>query len=110
MAETLTVVTKRTDMATQPQLDSVTVIGMPPWKIVLVRSVRVYLMTLLGLLGAAGIGVTTYTAVTLHTAITMMQTAGTCALVAIGPALVSAGWNAVELLAKWDTTSPQLRA
>jgi hypothetical protein len=110
MGETSTVVTERSDMTTEHQLNQVLVVGMSPWKIVLVRSLRVYLMSLTGLLGAAGIGVTADVGVTMHAAVTMLQAVGACLVLALGPALVSAAWNTIELLKKWDASHPMLRA
>ena len=108
--ETKTVVTERAEMVTDKQASAVSVVLMPPWKIVLVRSARVYLMTLSGLLGAAGIGITKDVGVTMNAAVTMLQATGACVVLAFFPAFVSAVWNAYELLMKWDATSPQLRA
>lgn len=110
MDETKTVVTERTDMITVKQVDRVQVVLMTPWKIVLVRSARVYLMSFAGLLGTAGIGVTADVGVTMHAAVTMLQAIGACAVLALGPAIASAAWNALELFKKWDASFPELRA
>jgi hypothetical protein len=111
MAEdTTTVVTERAGMITEHQMSQVLIVAMPPWKIVLVRSTRVYLMALTGLLGAAGIGVTADVGVTMHAAVTMIQAVGACVVLAAGPALVSAAWNTLELFKQWDASHPELRA
>lgn len=110
MADTSTVVTERVNMTTVKQTDKVQVVLMPPWKIVAIRSARVYLMSLIGLLGAAGIGVTADVGVTMHTAVTMLQVTGACVVLALGPTIISAAWNTIELLKKWDASFPELRA
>lgn len=105
-----TLVTQRADMTTEKQLNSVTIVAMPPWKIVLVRAFRVYLMALVGLLGTAGIGVTASVGISLGAAVTMLKVIGICMIISLGPAIVSAAWNTIELLKKWDATAPQMRA
>jgi hypothetical protein len=95
---------------TDKQVAQTTIIAMPPWKIVLIRASRVYLMALSGLLTAAGIGVTTAVGVTMGAVVTMLQVVGVCMLVSLFPAFASAVWNTYELLKKWDETFPQMRA
>ena len=77
-----------------------------PWYVmILVRVVRVYLMTLLGLLGVGATGQLPATAAPDFAHVLLAA-----ALTAIGPAVVSAIWNATELLAQLDIRQPQLRA
>jgi hypothetical protein len=106
--EPLTVVTAR-DSATDARLKKTIMVLMAPWKIVAVRAARVYLQSLVGLL-------TTFLSGAAHAA-GVSTTAGdfygmflTCASLAVAPAVMSALTNTVELLNKWDETSPQLRA
>jgi hypothetical protein len=107
--ETKTVVTERAEMKTDRQLDSVTVVSMPPWKITLVRAVRVYLQTLLALLTVAGSGAASAIGVTL-TAPDFWHVLLACASIAVAPAAISLIQNSIELLAKLDATNPSLRA
>lgn len=107
--ETKTVVTERPEMTTDRQLNSVTVVSMPPWKIVLVRTTRVYLMTLVGLLTVTGTPFGSAVGLTLS-APDFFGWLLTCASVSVGPAVISLIQNAIELLAKLDATNPGLRA
>jgi hypothetical protein len=106
--EPLTVVTARAGN-TDAKIASTIIVLMQPWKIVAVRAARVYVQSLAGLLttflsGAAhAAGITT-------TASDFYGMFVTCAGMAVAPAVMSALWNTVELLNKWDETSPQLRA
>jgi len=108
--EVKTVVTERNGMTTEKQMNSVTVVGMPAWKIVAIRAARVYLMTFTGLAGTAGVGVTAAVGVTFSSAVTMLQALGVCAILSLGPALVSAAWNTLELSKQWDASHPEMRA
>jgi len=107
--ETKTVVTERAAMTTDKQLNSVTVVSMPPWKIVLVRATRVYLMTLVGLLTVTGTPLGASVGLSLA-APDFFSWLVTCASVSVAPAVISLIQNAAELLAKLDATNPTLRA
>jgi hypothetical protein len=107
--ETKTLVTERSEMVTERQLNSVTVVSMPPWKIVLVRAIRVYLQTLVGLLGALSSGAAATVGVTL-TAGGFYHLFVACASIAVAPAVMSILLNSAELLAKLDASNPALRA
>ena len=109
MADTLTVVTERPTMTTDKELNSVTVIPMKPWQIVMVRTVRVYLMTLVGLLTVTGTPIGSSVGLTL-TATAFWPWLVTCASVSVAPAVIALLQNAIELLAKLDATNPTLRA
>lgn len=107
--ETRTVVTERAEMVTDKQASNVAVVLMLPIRIVLVRAARVYLQTLIGLLGAFGLGVATDVGVTM-TAGTFGHTLMACGSLALAPAVMSVLQNTVELLAQVDAKSPQWRA
>lgn len=107
--DTKTVVTERPAMVTEKQLNSVTVISMPPWKIALVRCARVYLQSLVGFLLAAGTGLTAAVGLTMPVG-DFGKLLVTCASLAIAPAAISLIQNVIELLAKLDATNPTLRA
>jgi hypothetical protein len=107
--DTKTVVTERPAMVTEKQLNSVTVISMPPWKIVLVRCCRVYLQSLVGFLLATGTGLTSAVGLTMPVQ-DFGQLLLTCASLAVAPAAISLIQNLIELLAKLDATNPELRA
>jgi hypothetical protein len=110
MAEaTSTIVTARADMATDHQLSKVAVVLMAPVKIVFVRALRVYLQTLIGLLGAFGLGAASEVGVTM-TAGTFAHTLLACASLALAPAIMSVLQNTVELLAQVDARLPKVRA
>lgn len=109
MPETSTVVTERVGMVTDRQVDSVAIVLMTPVKIVVVRALRVYLQTLVGLLTALGSGVAASVGVTL-TAGDFWHLLAACSSIAVAPAVISAITNTVELLAKWDASHPELRA
>ena len=87
--------------ANQPNvlLKTITPVG-----VILVRTARAYLQTLLGLLAA---GVATDTLLPAHDFQTLFMT---CASLSVGAAVVSAIQNAVELLARLDQSLPTLRA
>jgi hypothetical protein len=105
-----TVVTERQE--TKPIDDAVAVtpgstpnvrlIAMQPFKIVLVRSARVYVQGLIGFLVAAGFGIVNQDG----------TPAGTmdAAKLATAPAVMSVLQNVAELLAKVDVNYPQTRA
>lgn len=107
--ETKTVVTERAEMVTDKQASAVSVVLMLPIRIVLVRAARVYLQTLIGLLGAFGLGVATDVGVTM-TAGNFWHTLIACGSLALAPAVMSVLQNTVELLAQVDAKSPQWRA
>ena len=103
-----TIVTARSDM-TDHQLSKVAVVLMAPLKIIAVRASRVYLQTLIGLLGAFGLGVASEVGVTM-TAGTFWHTLVACGSLALAPAVMSILQNTVELLAQVDAKLPQMRA
>jgi hypothetical protein len=110
MADTTTIVTERVGMVTEHQMNRVLIVLMTPVKIVLVRSVRVYLQSLTGLLTALGVpGVASTVGVTLqfhdfwHLVIA-------CSSLAVVPAFMSALMNTYELFKGWDASHPELRA
>jgi hypothetical protein len=111
--ETKTVVTERTEMTTDKELASVTIVSMPPWKIVLVRASRVYLQAILTFLTANGTGATAKVGEVIGLAIPVMdfyQVLLMSASMAVAPAVGSILQNTIELLAKLDATNPALRA
>jgi hypothetical protein len=87
----------------------VKIVWMTPVRIVLVRAARVYLQTLVGLLGTIGTGITAGLGVTL-TAGDFWHTLVACASIAVAPAVMSILLNTAELLAKLDESNPGLRA
>jgi len=107
--ETKTVVTERPEMTTDKELNSVTVISMPPWKIAGVRALRVYIQTLVGLLIATGTGAAAAVGVTMSAG-DFAHTLLVCGSIAVAPAAISLLQNIAELLAKLDATNPGLRA
>lgn len=114
MDDLKTVITKREESAVPAAeannaLGGVTVIQMPAWQIALVRTARVYLQTLVGVLIAGGTG--------LAGAVGVQMPAGdfsrmliSAASLAVAPAAVTFIQNVIELLAKLDTLKPTLRA
>jgi hypothetical protein len=109
MDETKTVVTERTDMTTDKQANSVTVVLMTPLKIIAVRATRVYLQTLVGLLGAFGSGAAAMVGVNI-TAGDFFHTVVVCAGLSVMPAAMSVLQNTLELFKKLDASYPELRA
>jgi hypothetical protein len=107
--ETKSVVTERVGMVTEHQMNRVTVVLMTPIKIVLVRAARVYIQTLVGLLGALGTGAAATVGVTL-TAGGFWHLLVACSSIAVAPAVMSILLNSGELLAKWDAAYPEMRA
>ena len=106
---TSTIVTARADTLTDHHLAAVVIVVMAPLKIIAVRALRVYLQTLIGLLGAFGIGVASEVGVTM-TAGNFWHTLVACGSLALAPAIMSILQNTLELLAKVDATLPQVRA
>jgi hypothetical protein len=109
MAETLTVVTERVGMRTDKQMNAVVVVPMRPWRIVLTRTVRVYLQSLAGLLLLLG----TNTVVSLGTDVTghdLWTTCKSAVIVAGFTALATLIQNSLELWWKVDASNPALRA
>jgi len=104
-----TVITARADVSTDHQLSKVVIVLMPPLRIIAVRASRVYLQTLLGLLGAFGLGAAADLGVTMAPG-TFWHTLMTCAGLALAPAVMSILQNTAELLARVDTNLPQMRA
>lgn len=109
MADVTTVVTARAETTTDAQLAKVTVITMPPWKIVLVRAARVYIQTLVATIGAFLTPLGSVLGVSLS-ATDFLHTMLTCAGIAVGPAIMSILMNCLELLKKWDESHPMMRA
>jgi hypothetical protein len=90
----------------RPQLGEVARVRPLPWYAMIgVRVARLYLMTLLGLLGAGQTGVID----PVNALAFAVQLKG-AALAAIGPAVVCLLWNATEILAQLDVRKPELRA
>jgi len=107
--ETKTVVTERAEMHSERQLNSVTVVSMPPWKIALVRATRCYIQSFAGLLLAIGTG----TVASLGMKITrsdVLHTVASCAILAAFAAAASLLQNTVELWFGVDATNPKMRA
>lgn len=109
--ETKTIVTQRASMpdsvvAVTPETSptDVHVVAMPWWQIVGVRVIRTYLTTLIGLLSAAGVGADN--GILPHEFMPLLMTS---AKIALAPAVMSLLLNTVELLARVDTSFPQLR-
>lgn len=84
---------------------SVTVVAMPWWQMLMIRVLRVYLMTLAGLLPADGLGM-----IELSKAGSAWQHIGMAAYVATAPAFASLLWNAIEFLTNLDVSRPGWRA
>jgi hypothetical protein len=84
---------------------SVTFEFIAPFKLVLVRVVRTYLQTLLGLLTAGMAGGATG----LLPFVDFQDLLVKSASLAIAPAVVSAIQNVLEVMAKWDESKPELR-
>lgn len=84
------------------------------WAQVLIRVVRTYLQTVVGLLLGAGFGVAAAHAA--EVVVPDMPAKGFIVLLlaamsaAIGPAVVCLIHNAIEILTKLDVTNPELRA
>jgi hypothetical protein len=109
MAEDIkTVVTERKETTTDRQLQNVEVVSMPWWKIVLVRAGRVYLMSVVGLLGAVGTGAASASGVQMPVG-DFSTLLVACLGASLGPAVVSLLTNGAELLARLDQTNPQMR-
>jgi hypothetical protein len=108
VADTLTVVTERTGMVTDHQAAGVSVVLMAPWQIILVRALRVYLQTLVGLLTALGTGAAATVGVSLSVG-DFWHLLLASASIAVAPSVMSVLLNTIELLAKIDATNPQLR-
>jgi hypothetical protein len=86
---------------------SASVIAIPIWQRVAARTIRVYLITILGLLGASAAGGTgTFDPLP---AGAFFEKLAHAASYAIGPAVVALLWNLVELLGKLDERFPKLR-
>jgi hypothetical protein len=113
MEEVKTVVTERAGVeaaaSAASNVGAVTVIPMPAWQIAGVRTLRVYVQSLLGFLTAAGTGYAT--------AIGVMMPVGDfshlfviSASLAVAPAAFTFLQNVIELLARLDATNPTLRA
>lgn len=77
--------------------NAVTVKSMPAWQMIAIRVARMYLQTVVGFLGAEGVGVD------------LGGLAGVF-LLALAPTIVSLLHNTLEILTKLDVTHPQLRA
>lgn len=107
--EIKTVVTERTNLLTEKQLDKVEIIPMPWWKIVLVRAGRVYLMSVVGLLGSVGTGAAAASGMQMPVG-DFSRLFLACAGASLGPAVISLLTNGAELLAKLDQSHPSLRA
>ena len=108
-----TLVTRRAETAddvaaTNAQPDGVTIVARPAWMIMLVRTARVYLQTLVGILLAGGTGVAGAVGVNLpmHDFVSLFWSA---AGLSLAPAAITLIQNAIELLAKLDVTAPTLR-
>ncbi|HND25052.1 MAG TPA: hypothetical protein PK229_12085 [Rhodocyclaceae bacterium] len=92
-----------TIVATPAHMPDLMVRVMSPISIVLVRALRVYLQTAVGLVTTGALA---------HDLVPAAQALGSwqvAASLAVGPALVCAAQNALELLARLDETMPQLR-
>ena len=88
---------------TAADIPNVTIVTMPWYLAALVRAARVYIMTLLGLLGASATGIAPVAFSDFSVALlSALQTA-------VAPAIVSLLWNTGELLSKLDETRPELR-
>lgn len=105
--EVKTVITDRSD-GPRGNFDAI-LIRLTPLRIVLTRATRVYLMSLLAALALQGVTQVFDPAngMPVSQFLTVFINA---ASVAAGPAVVSALWNTVELLAKLDERAPELRA
>lgn len=110
MAEEIkTVVTERGPNKNSMTAADVDIVTMPWWQIILVRAARVYLMSVIGLLGSVGTGAAAASGVQMPVGdFTTLLVA--CLGASIGPAVVSILTNGAELLAKLDQTKPELRA
>lgn len=84
-------------------LPDVIVQAMSPFAIILVRAARVYLQTAVGLVTTGAL------AGTLVPAAAVFSDWRIALSVAIGPALVCAAQNTIELLARLDEKLPQMR-
>lgn len=90
-------------LATPAHMPDLMVRVMSPLAVVLVRALRVYVQTAVGLVTT---GALAHDLLPAAQALASWQTA---ASLAVGPALVCAAQNTVELLARVDETLPQLR-
>lgn len=86
--------------------DDLHVVVVPAVRVVLVRVVRTYLQTLIGLLTALGLGVLPVGPVD---QLAVWQQVLVTAGLALFPAFMSLLQNVWELLGKWDVTKPELR-
>jgi len=118
----LSVVVPSTSTLNEP-ITGMTAIGSPnisvrpvnPLVLVLVRTVRTFLQTWLGLLIGAGVGTVAIGTLGsppdgLMQAITLRDTIAATALASAGPALISLIQNSIEYLARFDRSHPELRA
>jgi hypothetical protein len=83
----------------------VTVVTMPPWQMVGVRALRVYLQSVLGFITAGGVGLDAGVLPNEFGALFF-----TAVQLALAPAVFSALTNTTELLTKLDISNPELRA
>src|SRR5688572_11807722 len=88
---------------------NVEVITMTWYSQVLIRCLRVYLQSLVGFMAAVGTGAAAGVGVSLD-AQGFLNLLVTSASLAIAPAALSFLQNAIEILAKLDSTAPQIRA
>lgn len=86
--------------------DDLRIVVVPAVGVVLVRVVRTYLQTLIGLLTALGLGVLPVGPVD---QLAVWQQVLVTAGLALFPAFMSLLQNTWELLGKWDVTKPELR-
>lgn len=100
--ESITTVVVRRESLTSV-LPAIIIETMSPFAIILVRALRVYLQTAVGLMttGALANDLIPAAAVLGHWRV--------AASLAVGPALVCAAQNSLELLARLDEKMPQLR-
>ena len=90
-------------------VDEVAIVPMPAWKMVLVRTTRVYLQSLLAFLTAATTGFAGAIGVQMPVG-DFWHLFRTSAAFAIAPAAMALLHNALELLARLDERKPSLRA
>jgi len=96
-------------LETKRGADDIQVVVVTWYKQALIRTVRTYLQSLLGFIVAVGSGAAGAVGINIP-----MQDFGqlflSSASLAIAPAIISLLQNAVELLTRLDSTSPQMRA
>jgi len=96
-------------LETKRGTDDIQVVVVTWYKQALIRTVRTYLQSLLGFIVAVGSGAAGAVGINIP-----MQDFGqlflSSASLAIAPAIISLLQNAVELLTRLDSTSPQMRA